>query len=259
MLTIVNSLKNAKKYFFDWLKEKYGPELLVGKKVFLKPNMGYPKPSPYTTSLELIELVVDVLSEFEPREIIIGEGTTSKYSAIDIYSQVGLTEILTKFEVTLIDLNDFESIEVKLKNGSIHYLPAFLKEIDLRISLPVIKFYDDDQGETFLSNAIKNFFGLPPKEKYQQSTDSFKRDDLHKDIHKSVTEIFQAVEQYSPFDFYVCDGLEILYGEATKGDPYKWGNIILSNNAIEADLKVLELLKKPLPRYLKLILGKEIE
>ncbi|NHK33011.1 MAG: DUF362 domain-containing protein [Asgard group archaeon] len=259
MLTIVDSLKNAKKYFFDWLKEKYGPELLVGKKVFLKPNMGYPKPSPYTTSLGLIEMVVDVLSDFEPCEIIIGEGSTSKYSALDIYSQVGLAEILAKYEVTLIDLNEIESTDVKLKNGSIHYLPAFLNEIELKISLPVIKFYDDDQGETFLSNAIKNFFGLPPKAKYRQSTDSFKRDDLHSDLHKSVAEIFQAVEQYSPFDYYICDGLEILYGEATKGVPYKWEKIILSNNALEADLKVLELLKKPLPRYLKLIQGMEIE
>lgn len=259
MITIVDSLNNAKECFIKWLKEKYGNELLIGKKVFLKPNMGYPKPSPFTTSLKLILMVIEVLHKLKPQEIIIGEGSTSKNSALEIFSQVGLTETLKEYKVTLIDLNELESIDVELKNGSIHHLPAFLEKIDLRISLPVIKFYDDDQGETFLSNTIKNFFGLPPKKKYQKSSDSFKRDDLHNDLHKSVAEIFQAVEQYSPFDFYICDGLEILYSEAEKGDPYKWGKIILSDNALEADLKVLELLKKPMPRYIKLLKEKRIE
>ncbi|NHJ38724.1 MAG: DUF362 domain-containing protein [Asgard group archaeon] len=257
MITLTNSLKEAKDCFLNWLEEKFGNELLIGKKIFLKPNMGYPKKSPYTTSLKIIKIVVDTLNKFKAQEIIIGEGSTSAYTAKEIFKEIGLYKALKGYKVTFVDLNELESIEVKLGNNSIHYLPAFLKEIDLRISIPVIKFYDDEQGETFLSNTIKNFFGLPPKIKYKKSSDSYKRDDLHHDLHKSVAEIFQAVEQYSPFDFYICDGLKILYGEAEKGEPFKWGKIILADNAIEADLKVLELLKKPLPRYLKLIMEKE--
>jgi len=47
-----------------------------------------------------------------------------------------------------------------------------------------------------------------------------------------------------------------LLGEATKGQPKEWGKIIISDNALEADLKVLELHNKPLPKYLQLLTQK---
>ena len=223
------------------------------KFLYRKPNAGYPKPYPYTTSLELTKSVVKLLADYKPKEIVIGEGSTSKSSALDNFTTLGFVDELSKYQVKFVDLNECESSEVKLSEKVSHYLPTCLKDFDIRISIPVIKFYEDEQKKTFMSNAIKNFFGLPPKNRYHSSNDSYKRDKLHDNLHKSVMEIFLAIEQFAPFDFYVCDGIEVLYGEGSIGNPQKWGKLILADNALEADLKVIELLDKPLPEYLEML------
>lgn len=235
--------------FDKWLKVKE----VINKRIFLKPNAGYPKPYPYTTSLELIKSVVKLLTKYKPKEIVIGEGSTSKSSALANFTTLGFVDELSKYKVNFIDLNTCESSEVKLSEKVTHYLPTCLKDFDIRISIPVIKFYEDEQKKIFMSNAIKNFFGLPPKTRYHSFNNSYKRDKLHENLYKSVMEIFLAVEQFAPFDFYVCDGLEVLYGEGSMGNPQKWGKLILSDNALEADLKVIALLDKPLPEYLEML------
>ncbi|MHA1245081.1 MAG: DUF362 domain-containing protein [Candidatus Heimdallarchaeota archaeon] len=239
--------------FDKWLKEKE----VTNKRIFLKPNVGYPKPYPYTTSLELIKSVVKLLAKYKPKEIVIGEGSTSKSSALDNFATLGFIEELSKYQVKFIDLNACESSEVKLSEKVSHYLPVCLMDFDVRISVPVIKFYEDEQKKIFMSNAIKNFFGLPPKDRYHSFNDSYKRDKLHDNLHKSVMEIFLAVEQFAPFDLYICDGLEVLYGEASIGNPQEWGKLILADNALEADLKVIELLDKSLPEYLEMLVEKK--
>jgi uncharacterized protein (DUF362 family) len=253
LITIIENTKQLKSHLYEWLVQKNFVGHMQNKKILLKPNMGYPKPAPFTTSTEIIRAVVELLSELNSQQIIIGEGSTSHSNALENFEATGLIEELKDFKVQFIDLNKQESDSVELPNNVIHYLPKLLKQVDIRISIPVIKFYNDDEGEFFLSNAIKNFFGLPPKEKYQIDSESEKRDSLHNNLHKSVVEIFQSVENYAPFDLYICDGTKILEGEAAIGQSKHWGKIVISDNALEADLKVLEILKKPLPKYLRLL------
>lgn len=256
MLKIVDNHVQMQEVFLNYIEELFGKNPLSNKKIFLKPNMGYPKKAPFTTSIELMKGIVEVGINLNAKEILIGEGSTSSSTAIENFKVTGLIDALKGYDVEFIDLNTQESSEVILKNGSKHFLPSLLKEMDLRVSLPVIKYYMDSEGEFFLSNAIKNFFGLPPKEKYQNEQSSYKRDNLHSNLHQSVAEIFQAVEKFSPFHLYVCDGLLTLFGFADEGKPKEWGKILLADNAIEADQKILEIMDKPLPRFLKILTGK---
>jgi uncharacterized protein (DUF362 family) len=234
----------------EFVRNKLGKEDLKNKRTLLKPNMGYPKPAPFTTSLEVIKNVVEALSELRAQEIIIAEGSTSKSSALVNYQKTGLIEALEDIDVTFMDLNAMESKAVKVRQ-TIHYLPKILREVDYRLSLPVIKLYNDDTGEIFLSNAIKNFFGLPPKKEYQLKHNSPMRDSLHNDLHQSVVEIYEAVQQFAPFDLFICDGTTILEGFADEGRTKALGKIIISNDAFEVDMFVLNYLQKPMPRYLK--------
>ncbi len=251
---ILNNTKELQKKLSNWIAENYNKKLLANQRVFIKPNMGYPKPAPFTTSIDIITSTVEILAEAHAEEIIIGEGSTSKSSATDNFQITGLVEALEKYDVNFIDIDTYENTEVILNSGVKHYLPKYLQQMDLKISMPVIKFYDDDEGDTFLSNAIKNFFGLPQKKMYKLNEDSHKRDKLHKDLHKSVAEIFQAVQKFAPFDLYICDGLNILQGEAEHGESIQWGKILFSNDAISVDLKVLEIMNKKQPRYLDYLL-----
>ena len=163
------------KSFDNQLKDKK----VSNKRIFLKLNAGYPKPYPYTTSLDLTKSVVGLLASYNPKEIVIGEGSTSKSSALDNFATLGFVDELSKYNVKFIDLKECESSEVRLSKTITHYLPTCLKDFDMRLSIPVIKFYEDEQKKTFMSNAIKNFFGLPPKNRYHSSNDSYKRDKLH--------------------------------------------------------------------------------
>ncbi|MHA1461608.1 MAG: DUF362 domain-containing protein [Candidatus Heimdallarchaeota archaeon] len=254
MISILNNNLELQKTLTNWIGENYDEKLLENQRVFIKPNMGYPKPAPFTTSIDIIVSTIEILSNAHAEEIIIAEGSTSKSSAIDNFQITGLVEALKEYDISYIDIDTYENSEVVLNTGVKHYLPKYLQQMDLRISMPVIKFYDDDEGNTFLSNAIKNFFGLPQKKLYKMNEDSHRRDKLHKDLHKSVAEVFQAVQQFAPFDLYICDGINILKGEAEHGEAMKWGKILFSDDAINVDLKVLEIMKKKQPRYLKYLL-----
>ena len=252
MISLVENTEQLRFELLNWFK-KINDNKISEKKIFLKPNMGYPKKSPFTTSLDVIEVVVEVFSNLNVKEIIIGEGSTSKSTALENFRATGLKERLENYNVKFLDLNTLDSTEIILENGSTHYLPSILAEVDYRISMPVIKYYNDDKGKFFLSNAIKNFFGLPPKEKYQVQKESHMRDKLHANLHRSVAEIYQAVQKFAPFHLYICDGLTTLFGFAEKGEPKEWGKIVIADNAMEADLRILELMKKPLPEFLKLL------
>jgi len=257
MLEITQTLEEAKTVFATWLKKRYPPTYLQKARALLKPNIGYPKPSPYTTSLGIIKTVVEVLTKNNLKEVIIAEGSTSTSTAQENFRKVGLLRELKEYpNITFVDLNECKATAIKVRNTT-HYLPTLLKEVELKLSLPVIKFYTDSQGKIFLSNAVKNFFGLPPKKPYQKDNHSYRRDSLHKDLHRSVVEIYQAVKTFAPFDFYFCDGLTILEGKEAKGTPFNWGKIILAENALEADLTVLKLLNKPLPKYLEELMKEE--
>jgi uncharacterized protein (DUF362 family) len=252
MIELFDNIESLKEAFDKWLEQKG----ICGKKILIKPNAGYPKSYPYTTSLKLVEAIVSSLYAYSPKKIDIAEGSTTKSSALENFQKLGFLKKLAKYKVNFIDLNTLQSNEVKLMNEVTHFLPTALRDYDIRISMPIIKFYDDDQGKTFLSNAIKNFFGLPPKKEYQTKRESHKRDRLHDNLHRSVMEIYLAVEKFAPFNLYICDGLEVLYGEGQKGSPQRWGKILMGDDALEIDLQVLELLQRSKPEYLELLIAR---
>jgi len=258
VVPIVSTLTQLHEDFFQQIEQQHGKKLLRNKKVFLKPNIGYPKPAPFTTSLEVLEQVVETVYEAGAKEIIIAEGSTSHSSALENFKLLGFKEALQNFPISFVDLAEEESVAITIRKEVTHFLPTILLEMDYRLSLPVIKFYNDDEGKLFLSNAVKNFFGLPPKARYKSFEHSYMRDALHKDLHQSVADIYLAVEKFAPFHLYICDGMKLLKGFAEEGAVESWGKIIIATNAVEADLKVLELLQRPPPRFLGLLKNEKV-
>ncbi|MEA2071764.1 MAG: DUF362 domain-containing protein [Asgard group archaeon] len=226
---------------------------LKKESVFLKPNMGYPKTAPFTTSKEIILKTVKEMKKIGFEKVFIGEGSTSKNSSLENFKSNNIYNALSDDEVIFIDLAKEEAEKINIGIKKYHYLPKILKNMDFRISMPVIKMYSDDNGEYFLSNALKNNFGLPPKEPYKASKESYMRDKLHNNLHQSIVELHYCVEKYAPFHLYISDGIQILNGFAAKGKTVSWGKIILATNPIKADTFIVEQFNKPIPRFLKLL------
>lgn len=71
---------------------------------------------------------------------------------------------------------------------------------------------------------------------------------IHVDLHKSVANLYRAVQKYSPFEFYINGGLAT---DEQKGD-FIIGDTLIGNDAVELDLYVLQNVfpQHEVPQYL---------
>jgi hypothetical protein len=100
------------------------------------------------------------------------------------------------------------------------------------------------------SNNVKLFVGAVPRRMYQIDNKIVDwRPRIHIDLHKSVANIFRAIQGYSPFDFFINGGLAM---DENKGE-FMYDDILIGNDGIELDLYVLEKYFSHLeiPEYLK--------
>lgn len=146
--------------------------------------------------------------------------------------QAGLAELLEKHKVRVLDV-DLEETEQVIIDGEEHYIPKVFREYDLRIGIPATS----KRPGMIFSNNIKLFVGAVPRRMYQigdQMVDWRPR--VHLDLHRSVANIFKAIQAYAPFSCYINGGLAMheIHGE------FRLDNILIGNDAAELDRYVLE-------------------
>ncbi|MFT5871283.1 MAG: hypothetical protein ACI8WT_000201 [Clostridium sp.] len=159
--------------------------------------------------------------------------------------QEGLTEIINKYNVDVIDL-DFEEVEEFNIDGEKHYLPKCLRNYGVRIGIPATS----KRQRMLFSNNVKLFVGAVPRRMYQIDGKNVDwRPRVHIDLHKSVSNIFRAIQEYSPFNFFINGGLVM---DEIKGE-FMYEETLISNDGIELDLHVLHDLFSyhEIPEYLK--------
>jgi hypothetical protein len=100
------------------------------------------------------------------------------------------------------------------------------------------------------SNNVKLFVGAVPRRMYQIDNKIVDwRPRIHRDLHKSVANIFCAIQEYSPFSFFINGGIAM---DENNGE-FKFNEILVGNNGVELDLHVLKNYYSYLetPEYLK--------
>lgn len=110
--------------------------------------------------------------------------------------------------------------------------------------------FTSKRPQMIFSNNVKLFVGAVPRRMYQIDDNHIDwRPRVHIDLHKSVSNIFRAIQEYSPFDFFINGGLVM---DEIKGE-FIYEETLISNDAIELDLHVLHNLFSYLvvPEYLK--------
>jgi len=221
------------------LKERVDSE----KNVLIKINLARPaqKGHPRTDT----ELLSDVI-----KYVYINRGTCAIAESANGYlrknlEHAGLGDIISKYQVEIIDL-DFEEVERLGINEEEHYLPKCLKSYGVRIGIPATS----KRSQMIFSNNVKLFVGAVPRRMYQIDNKNVDwRPRVHIDLHKSVANIFCAIQKYSPFSFFINGGTAM---DENKGE-FKYNEILIGDDGIELDLHVLKNYYSYLevPEYLK--------
>lgn len=161
--------------------------------------------------------------------------------------QAGLHEIISSYNVKVIDL-DLEEAEPVSAGGEDHYIPSCFKNYGVRIAIPAAS----KRPEMIFSNNVKLFVGAVPRRMYQMDNKIVDwRPRVHIDLHKSVANIFRAIQSYSPFHCYINGGLAM----AESIGEFRFNEIFVGNDGVELDFYILEKYFDgfAIPEYLKLI------
>ncbi len=98
------------------------------------------------------------------------------------------------------------------------------------------------------SNNVKLFVGAVPRRMYQIGEVVSWRPRIHVDLHKSVANVFRAVQQYAPFSFFMNGGLAM---DENKGE-FLLDGIYVGDDGVELDLFMCRnIFNIDIPKYLK--------
>lgn len=145
--------------------------------------------------------------------------------------QAGLAGLIQRHQVRVIDL-DLEEAEQVIIDGEEHYIPKCFREYGLRIGIPATS----KRPEMIYSNNVKLFVGAVPRRMYQLGDTVLDwRPRVHVDLHRSVANIFKAVQTYAPFTWFMNGGLAM---HESRGE-FRLEGILVGNDAAELDQYVL--------------------
>ena len=139
-------------------------ELTSAHKVFVKPNLTFPRPVPgVTTSRELLREALSLFSD-HGAEVFVGEsnGGYGSFLATEAFAGHGMHEICRTTGAELLDLSREEQREYTQRIGgketSVRLPRCLVEEMDFAVSIPVLKVH----AMTTVSLSMKNLWGCYP-------------------------------------------------------------------------------------------------
>lgn len=240
--------KNQDDLFLSLDKIGLKESITKNKSVLIKINLARPAGKDHPrTDIKLLSEVIEY--------VYLNKGICAIAESANGYlkqnlEQAGLEDIISKYNVAVIDL-DFEEVEEVNIDGEKHYIPSCLKNHGIRIGIPATS----KRPKMIFSNNVKLFVGAVPRRMYQIDNKNVDwRPRIHIDLHKSVANLFSAIQEYCPFDIYINGGLAM---DENKGE-FLFEETLVGNDAVELDLYVLNHLfgHVEMPEYLARLAGK---
>ncbi len=228
---------------------------IKAQRILVKPNLGYPTPSPVTVNLEVLKKVLDGLRKVNPHaEILLVEGVCSAFSLAEIVQKQGVTSILDHrmqiIDADTLPLKEYPNTSLNPIRFKTMLAPALLQEVDCRISVGTFK-RTILKEEFLISASLKNLYGLFPRAHYHARSPN-SRGQLHRpSVALILQDIYFCIGHL--FEGAVVDASRILQspdwkpdrGETKIRDLVLWGGDILS-----VDLEACRLNGEPTPSYL---------
>ncbi len=183
-----------------------------GDVVVIKPNAKNQSPPGYgiVTDPRVVEALVRLAYQHGARKVKIAEGAaypTGAYNTYAAFDAIGITAIADRWDVELVDLNSYHSVDVDVPNGFVLdrvRVGRSVLDADVVINVPVLKTH---QG-TLLSACVKNMgVGCATREEKKR---------LHRlGIDESLVDVYSVI----PTRFHLVDGIVALEGDGPNLPP----------------------------------------
>lgn len=185
-----------------------------GDVVVIKPNAKNQSPPGYgvVTDPRVVEAVVSLAFRQGAERVKIAEGascSTGGYDSIAAFQTAGIADIATRWDVELIDLNSYDSLDMDIVNGLVLdrlRVGRSVIEADVVVNVPVLKTH----METLTSACLKNIgVGCATREEKKR---------LHRlGINEGLVDVYSLVRPR----FNLVDGIVALEGDGPNLPPGK--------------------------------------
>ncbi len=204
-----------------------------GAHIVLKPNLNNDLVALTGNCVDLRVLagIIECLQHRGFRHITLCDGSNVGIArrGISTFRRLRIEALREKYGISLVDLNHDEAQEVVLHR---HAHPAIARTVfdaDFLISIPKIKTH----AEAGLSCAMKNWVGIARGQDKRH---------MHYDLARNIFAINEVIVP----DLIVVDGLVGMEGNGPgDGDPFRFGHLLMSENAFLNDLVVCHLVDLP--------------
>lgn len=221
------------------LASSLDPSMTVG----LKPNLVVPKPSSSgaTTSIGLVEGVIEYLKENRIHRIWVMESSGIGHRTTNAFKVTGLDKVATRHGVKLIDLKQDQTETVR--DGSFKTrVFRTARKVDVLINMPVVKAH----SQTGITCALKNLKGLIPDSEKRR----FHADGLHEPI--------ALLNRIITPDLIIADGIQ---GDLTfeeGGTPVRMDRILIATDPVQLDSFVAATLGFSVDEIKHLVLAQKV-
>ena len=167
------------------------------KSIIIKPNLCYylDYSTGHTTDPKFVGALINVIRQEVSKDVNISivESDASAMKCRYAFPLLGYDKLAQDYDVKLVNLTDEENESVDISVNGYPFslkLPLIIKEADLRISIPKIKY----MSQTGISCALKNLYGCNPVPKKYK-------------LHTHLAEAIVALNKIMKFDLHILDGL----------------------------------------------------
>ncbi len=186
----------------------------------------------HNTEPAVCAAAIKLIREANPSATIYyGDGLDIQHShrtKEDIFDFMGATALAEQYDLTLLDCNEGEFVQVPAPNGvMVRYLwvRREIAEADTYVSLAKLKCHQT-AGVTL---STKNMFGLLPRAHYGAGNRGF----MHQNAHR-LMRMFVTINQTFPQSFQVIDGI-VGTNHGMSGEPLEAGLVMAGTNHVATD------------------------
>ena len=201
--------------------------------IVLKPNLNNDLVALTGNCVDLRVLggLVEALQRRGYRNLTIADGSNVGVERrnISTFKRLRVAGLAEKYGVRIVDLNHDEGHEVVLHNGAQPAIAKTVLEAGFLISIPKVKTH----CEAGLSCAMKNWVGIA-------------RGQDKRHMHYNLARNIFAINEVVLPDLILVDGLVGMEGNGPgDGEPFRFGRLVMSDNAFLNDLVVCRLVDMP--------------